>query len=180
MNAIKFRCVTTYDLPTLYTLSKIGAAVKSRWKSLAWRLVGLVIAAYMLFMGTLSLFSLSGMEIFGVIYLLCGAAAGIWSLFLYRIRAWYVRRFFMNGTQKQTFLFDEEGFEIAVEGAEKRIRDEYGEVLRLVETGDYFLLFLEKNVAHILPKGTLTGGTPEEFRKFLEEKSGRAAEEMRG
>ena len=137
----------------------------------------------MLFVGALSLFSLSGMEIFGVIYLLCGAAAGIWSLFLYRIRAWYVRRFFMNGTQKQTFLFDEEGFEIAVEGAEERSVtlsvDEY-EVLRLVETGDYFLLFLEKNVAHILPKGTLTGGTPEEFRKFLEEKSGRAAEEMRG
>lgn len=177
---MKFQCVTTYDLRTLYTLSKVGAAVKSRWKSLIWRLIGLAIAVFMIGMGTLALFSMSNMEIFGVIYLLCGIAAGVWSLFLYWIRAWGVQRFFMNGTQKQSFAFGEDSYEVTVEGIVEHGREEYGEVLRLVETKDYFLLFMEKNAAHILPKRNLTGGTPEQFRAFLEEKTGRTAQQMRG
>lgn len=177
---MKFQCVTTYDLPTLYTLNKIGAVVKSRWKSILWRLVGLVITVYMLFMGVVSLVSLSGMTVFGVVYLLCGVAIGSWCLFLYRIRAWYIHRFFMNGTQKQTFRFDEDGYEIYLENSKEKVQEDYSEVVRLVETQRYFLLFLERNVAHILTKDTLTGGTPEQFRTFLEEKSGCTAQQMRG
>ena len=45
-------------------------------------------------------------------------------------------------------------------------------VLR-VEPRDYIILLMKKRYAQSLDKRTLTGGTVEEFNRFLEEKTGK-------
>ncbi len=43
----------------------------------------------------------------------------------------------------------------------------------LAESQDYIILLMKKRYAQPLDKRTLTGGTVEEFKRFLEEKTGK-------
>ena len=43
----------------------------------------------------------------------------------------------------------------------------------LAESQDYIILLMRKRYAQPLDKRTLTGGTVEEFKRFLEEKTGK-------
>ena len=174
---MRFNFVTIYNTKTLALLSKAGAQVNSRTKSLIWRLIGAVIAVYMLCMGVMSIALLEGMEIFGVIYLVCGIAVGAWTLFVYRIRAWYVQKFFLKGPQEQKAFFTEEHYEIIA--GEDHAVGEYEDLWKIAQNDRYFLLFLGKNVGHILAKEGMTGGTPEQFQAFLEERTGKQMFQMK-
>ena len=46
----------------------------------------------------------------------------------------------------------------------------------MAETKDYFVFLFSKNHAQVYDKRTLTGGTAEEFRAFMQEKTGKAIE----
>ena len=168
---MRFNFVTIYNTRTLSTLSRAGALVGSRTKSLIWRLVGAAISLYMFYMAAMALFVLEGMAVFGVIYLLCALAAGAWTLFVYRIRGWYIQRMFLKGPQEQKAFFKEDNYEIIA--GEDHAVGEYGDLWKIGQSKDYFLLFLGKNVGHILAKAGMTGGTPEQFQAFLEEKTGK-------
>lgn len=39
-------------------------------------------------------------------------------------------------------------------------------------TKDYFVFLMGKNHGHVFDKASLSGGTPEEFRRFIEDKTG--------
>ena len=43
----------------------------------------------------------------------------------------------------------------------------------MAESQDYMILLMKKRFAQPLDKRTLTGGTVEEFKRFLEEKTGK-------
>ena len=43
----------------------------------------------------------------------------------------------------------------------------------LAESQDYMILLMQKSYVQSLDKRTLTGGTVEEFKRFLEEKTGK-------
>ena len=43
----------------------------------------------------------------------------------------------------------------------------------MAESQDYMILLMKKRFAQPLDKRTLTGGTVEEFKQFLEEKTGK-------
>ena len=43
----------------------------------------------------------------------------------------------------------------------------------MVESQDYIIFLMKKRYAQPLDKRTLTGGTAEEFKRFLEEKTGK-------
>ncbi len=49
----------------------------------------------------------------------------------------------------------------------------YTNILMLVETKEYFVLIFGKDHAQIYDKSSLSGGTSEEFRHFMEEKTGK-------
>lgn len=69
------------------------------------------------------------------------------------------------------YRFCDEGFTEIDEIQESRIK--YTALIKLVETNGYFLLYVQKRAAHILPKARFTAGNPEDFAAFLEEKTGK-------
>lgn len=50
---------------------------------------------------------------------------------------------------------------------------DYRTLMDVVETEEYFLLYISKASAYILPKAAFTKGTPEAFRTFIAQKLGR-------
>ena len=62
-------------------------------------------------------------------------------------------------------------YEVRIAGAVTQWQ--YSKVLVLAETGDYFVFALGKNYAQAFEKAGLEGGTEEEFRRWLEEKTGK-------
>ena len=54
---------------------------------------------------------------------------------------------------------------------EQTLRREYSEVKYLAETGRYFVLILGPSHAQVYDKTGMVGGTAEDFRAFLEEKT---------
>lgn len=71
-----------------------------------------------------------------------------------------------------TFL--DEDYCTVMDGSE--MRREYEEVKYLAETERYFALILGPRHAQLYDKRSITGGTEEEFRAFIEEKTGRTME----
>lgn len=49
----------------------------------------------------------------------------------------------------------------------------YENILSIVELPEYFVFLFSKNHAQIYPKTAMTGGTPENFRSFIAEKTGK-------
>ena len=69
---------------------------------------------------------------------------------------------------KQEFRFDAEGFQLRFRG-EKKLH-KYSDLERGVETGKHYFLYLNRNLAYILPKADFAMGNAAAFAAFLQEK----------
>ena len=67
-----------------------------------------------------------------------------------------------------------------VKTAAAESRWQYDKILALAETGAYLVLVMGKDHALAMEKATLAGGSLPEFRRFLEDKSGRTIRNIRG
>ena len=77
--------------------------------------------------------------------------------------------------------FDDASFCVGhflVKTATAEFRWQYDEILALAETGAYLVLVMGRNHALAMEKATLEGGSLPEFRRFLEEKSGRTIQNI--
>lgn len=87
---------------------------------------------------------------------------------------WNMRRRLLknasNIQQNIDYFFDENGF--TVEYAKQKESCRYADVKRIVETADYFFVYTDVRMAHILSKKDFSQGDPATFRSFLEEKTG--------
>ena len=68
-------------------------------------------------------------------------------------------------------MFGEESYTVVTEVATSTFR--YELIDAMAESRDYMILLMKKRFAQPLDKRTLTGGTVEEFKRFLEEKTGK-------
>ena len=79
------------------------------------------------------------------------------------------------GCSPYMFCFDETAMDFYC-GTE-HVHHKYGSLLCVLEErGNFFLCFERGMVSCVLKKSELTGGTPDEFRKFMEEKTGKPVE----
>ena len=67
--------------------------------------------------------------------------------------------------------FGEESYTVVTEVITSTFR--YEMIDAMAESQDYMILLMKKRFAQPLDKRTLTGGTVEEFKRFLEEKTGK-------
>ena len=77
----------------------------------------------------------------------------------------------LAGTKAYHFVFGEDSYTIITEVVTSTFR--YELIDALAESQDYIILLMKKRYAQPLDKRTLTGGTVEEFKRFLEEKTGK-------
>lgn len=79
--------------------------------------------------------------------------------------------------------FDDAAFcpdHFLVKTAAAESRWQYDKILALAETGSYLVLVVGKDHALAMEKATLAGGSLPEFRRFLEDKSGRTIQNIGG
>ena len=85
------------------------------------------------------------------------------------IDGFFARRMAEPGTESVTLSFSPEGY--TVEDGKSVTQWSYEKVLALAETGEYIILALGRRQGQICEKAGLQGGTLEEFRTFLVEKT---------
>jgi len=86
-----------------------------------------------------------------------------------RLNAFFSRKRMIPGTEHARSVFTEENFRSETDVGTTEWK--YDKVTAMAETRDYFVFLYGKNHAQIHDKRTLTGGTVEEFRTFLQEKT---------
>ena len=77
----------------------------------------------------------------------------------------------LAGTKAYHFVFDEDSYTIITEVVTSTFH--YELIDALAESQDYIIFLMKKRYAQPLDKRTLTGGTVEECKRFLEEKTGK-------
>ena len=77
----------------------------------------------------------------------------------------------LAGTKEYHVVFGEESYTVVTEVTISTFR--YELIDALAESQEYIILLMKKRYAQPLDKRTLTGGTVEEFKRFLEEKTGK-------
>ena len=77
----------------------------------------------------------------------------------------------LAGTKDYHIAFGEESYTVVTEVITSTFR--YELIDALAESQDYIIFLMKKRYAQPLDKRTLTGGTVEEFKRFLEEKTGK-------
>lgn len=87
------------------------------------------------------------------------------------LNAWFARRRMMAGTGRSVSVFTEE--EYCSETAAGKTQWRYDTITQIAEEKDYFIFVFDKRYAQVYDKRTLSGGTLEEFRTFLTQKTGR-------
>ena len=92
-------------------------------------------------------------------------------LFSDRINGALARKNTLAGTREYRIVFGEEDYTVITAVSTSTFR--YELIDALAESRDYMILLMKRRYAQPLDKSTLTGGTAEELRGFLEEKTGK-------
>jgi len=92
-------------------------------------------------------------------------------LFEDRINGWIAQKRHLAGTEKVKAVFTEEGYTTAAEMAKTEWK--YDKIHTLAETETYVVFLFSTMHGQVYDKRTLTGGTEDKFRAFLEEVTGK-------
>ena len=92
-------------------------------------------------------------------------------LFQDRFNGMIARKNALAGTKEYHVAFGEDSYTVVTAATTSTFR--YELIDAMAESQDYMILLMKKRFAQPLDKRTLTGGTVEEFKRFLEEKTGK-------
>ena len=92
-------------------------------------------------------------------------------LFQDRFNGMIARKNALAGTKEYHVAFGEDSYTVVTAATTSTFR--YELIDALAESQDYIILLMKKRYVQPLDKRTLTGGTVEECKRFLEEKTGK-------
>ena len=87
------------------------------------------------------------------------------------LNGYIARKKMLPGTEKAIAYFTEDGFESTTDIGKTSWL--YDRITVLAETKDYFVFVFSANHAQVYDKNVITGGTADEFRTFLTERTGK-------
>ena len=99
------------------------------------------------------------------------------SLFEDRLNAWFARKRLLPGTEHAAATFEEDGYVSATGVTESRFS--YAQIVAVAETERYFVFALSSHHTQAYDKRTIRGGSVEDFRAFIAEKTGKPVEEIK-
>lgn len=175
---MEFTFETTYDQKALTAMAK-GLRVTMRGKKS--KLVNCVITGLIILMALLRP-TLPGhgeflFDLWTFVMWLVAASMAVIILNEDKIDGWAAGKENLPGTKAVVATFREDGYTCKTEIASSEFQ--YVRILAVAELPDYFVLALSKNHAQVYEKRTLTGGTLEQFRTFLEERTGREIQKIK-
>lgn len=92
-------------------------------------------------------------------------------LFEDKINGYVARKRMLAGMDKATTVFNSESYISTTDIGTSEFH--YDHINLFAETGDYFVFVFDKSHAQVYDKRTLSGGTVDEFRRFITEKTGK-------
>lgn len=164
-----FEIKTVLDMETLLAYQKItGKSIQKRKTILArgalivLGVVGLTMCAYAMGMA-----GVNSTGILGVVLSALSLSLGVaWNSY----HTWRIAKH-TPANFEQRFYFAEENMAASAGGQELAHR--YGDFKTVAESEDYFVLYQHPKMGYILPKSGFVKGRPEEFSKFIAEKTGK-------
>lgn len=184
---MEFTFVTDYDQKALTTLAKVLRKTTRRTSSIVSRAIcgaffvmmlpGIIFLA--LFMSieeeALSLETILLRYSCPGIFLLVIVLPILFSDYLVGFQA---RKYMQPGTEKSTAIFSPESYISITNAAKTEFR--YDSMSYISETTDYFVFVMGKNHGMIFSKSSISGGTVEDFRRFIEERTGKKLLRIKG
>ncbi|MBE6980401.1 MAG: YcxB family protein [Ruminococcaceae bacterium] len=86
-----------------------------------------------------------------------------------RLNGYFARKKMLPGSEKAVIHFTDESYTSETEIGKTEFY--YEKIIALAETGDYFIFLFSSSHAQVYDKRTLSGGSLEEFRTFIEERT---------
>lgn len=167
---MRFTCETQYDTKALAVMVKVlRKTMKKRWSRFS-RIVGWTIVGF----GTLSVLLCLALGVVDATTCFAGAAVLLLAalqIFEDRLNGWIAKRQMIPGADRAVTVFSEDGF--VTTAAVGKTEWRYDSITVAAETKDFFVFAFGKNHGQLHDKRALQGGTVEEFRRFLEGRTGR-------
>lgn len=174
---MEFTFETTYDQKAVTTMAKVLRKTVRKKRSRRAHIFGwIVIALALLLTLPLGEETLS-VDVRTVITWLAAFVILIVLLFEDSINGYIARRRILTGTNQCTTAFQDENFTSTTEIGKTEFL--YNNISLLAETDCYFVFVYDKSHAQVYDKRKLSGGTVEEFRKFITEKTDNAITRVR-
>lgn len=167
---------TDYNMETLTAMAK---GLRKTVRKKRSRRVH-IFAAVVLVLGILTILAtVAGGEPLGasgVVTLLALLVVILVSLFEDRLNAWFARKRLLPGTEHAA-TFEEDGYVSATGVTESRFS--YAQIVVIAETARYFVFALSSHHTQAYDKRTIRGGSVEDFRAFIAEKTGKLVENIK-
>ena len=168
---MEFRFETDYDRKALTVLCRAMRLSVRKKHSRRVHIFGWCVVV----LGSLMIaLSLKNHEPWSISNTVTGAAVLVLLVVLCRedqLNARVSRRNLLPGTEHAVSVFGSEGYETTTAAAVSEFH--YDAVQCICETPDYFVFFLGGRHGQLFDKRSLTGGTVDEFRAFITEKTGK-------
>lgn len=162
---MEFTFETTYDQKALTAMARGLRKTLRKKRSRRSHIFGWIVIALAL----LLVFRSGTLDFRAVITLLAALLMLLALVFEDQLNGYFAKKRMMPGTEKASSHFTDEGFSSTTEVG--RTEFHYGKIIALAETGDYFLFLFSSSHAQVYDKRTLTGGTVDEFRAFIQNKT---------
>lgn len=168
---MEFTFETTYNQKAVTAMAKtLRKTIRKKRSRRAHVLGWIVIALALLFTLPLGENEFT-FDIRTVITWLAGIIILMVLLFEDSINGYIARKRMLAGTRQGTTIFQDETFTTTTEIGKTEFI--YDKINLLAETDSYFVFVYDKSHAQVYDKGRLSGGTVEEYRKFIAEKTGK-------
>ena len=164
---------TDYNMETLTAMAKGLRKTVRRKRS---RRVH-IFAAVVLVLGILTILATVAGGASGVVTLLALLVVILATVFEDRLNAWFARKRLLPGTEHAAATFEEDGYVSATGVTESRFS--YAQIVAVAETARYFVFALSSHHTQAYDKRTIRGGSVEDFRAFIAEKTGKLVENIK-
>ena len=137
-----------------------------------------IFAAVVLILGLLTILAtVAGGEPLGASGVVTLLVVILVSLFEDRLNAWFAKKRLLPGTEHAAATFEEDGYVSATGVTESRFS--YAQIVAVAETARYFVFALSSHHTQAYDKRTIRGGSVEDFRAFIAEKTGKLVENIK-
>ncbi len=165
---MKFTFTTKYDKKAMEALAK-GLRKTTRGKrEKRSRIFGIIIGALGLWLLWKNNFALTLNNVITGLCVLVLLTPNLWED---KLNGYIGRKRLMNGLSSSVTTFDEEDYRSVTEIGESIFL--YDKVTALAEMEEYFVFLFDKNHGQVYDKSSLSGGTGEQFREFIQHKTGK-------
>ena len=174
---MEFRFETDYNLETLTAMAKGLRKTVRRKRNRRTRIFAGIVLVVGLVSSALSIASKEPLRARNLLMLLAMLCVIYASLQEDRLNARAAKCRLLPGTEHAGCVFGEDGYTIKTSVTESRFS--YAQIRAVAELPRYLVLALSNNQAQAFDKESLSGGTIEEFRAFLADKTGKPVQQIK-